>query len=120
MEIYLDDDTDEDRLIALARRSGHRLISPRQLDLSGEHDAVHLREAIVRGLCLMTRNYIDFQPLHRLVLACGGHHFGIVLIRRENNPRIDMTQAQIVRALSNLERAVPDLRDQLVVLNQWR
>lgn len=120
MEVYLDDDIDDDHLIALARREQHRLTSPRVIGRRGAHDAVHLREAIQRQLPLVTRNYKDFSHLHDLVIASGGRHFGVVLVRKDNDPNRDMKHAQIVRALTNLERAMPNLHDQFVVLNQWR
>jgi hypothetical protein len=41
MTCYLDDDLDQDLLIRLAALRSHRLISPRALARSGEHDASH-------------------------------------------------------------------------------
>ena len=120
MEVYLDDDTDDDRLISTARRHGHRLLSPRSLGLRGSHDAVHLREAIQRRLPLLTRNQHDFRFLHELVVAAAGTHFGILIVCRDNDPRRDMSQSDVVQAITKLEQSMPDLRNQLVILNQWK
>ena len=119
MEVYLDDDTDEDRLIATAGRHGHRLLSPRSLRLRGRHDAVHFREAISRHVPLLTRNQHDFRLLHELIVASAGIHYGVLVVCRHNDPRRDLSQADIGQLLTKLERALPDLRNQFVILNQW-
>jgi hypothetical protein len=42
------------------------------------------------------------------------------VIRKENNPRRDLTPRGIVAAVKHLEIAHPVLIDQVAVLNQWR
>ena len=120
MEVYLDDDIDEDRLITTARGEQVRLISPRSLGLRGSHDAVHLKSAIDRRLAFMTRNYKDFPYLHDLILAANGHHFCVILVRKDNDRSRDMSQLQIVRALAKLKQSLSNLNDRLIILNQWR
>ena len=41
----------------------------------------------------------DFTLLHDLVLLAGGHHPGILVVRRDNNPIRDMSPGAIVRAI---------------------
>jgi hypothetical protein len=36
----------------------------------------------------MTRDHEDFADLHDLVLAVGGHHPGILVVRFDNDPAI--------------------------------
>lgn len=110
MEVYLDDDdVDDDHLISVALREGHRLLSPRGIGLRGVADAVHLREAVSRKVPILSRNYRDFPDLHDLVVAVGGSHHGVILIRRDNDPTRDMSHLQIARALTRLEKTMPDL-----------
>ncbi len=53
-------------------------------------------------------------------MQAGGQHFGIIVIRKENNPRRNLTPRGIVAAVKHLEAVHPILSDQFVVLNQWR
>ena len=120
MEVYLDDDTDEDRLILTTRRQGHRLLSPRSLGLRGRHDAIHLREAIFRRVPLLTRNQHDFRLLHELIVASAGIHYGVLVVCRDNDPHRDLSPSDVGQALTRLEQTWPDLRNQFVILNQWK
>ena len=54
------------------------------------------------------------------LLEAKGHHPGILIVCRENNPKRDLTAKMITRAISKLttDRFVPD--DQFIILNQWR
>ncbi len=83
-------------------------------------DPVHLTHSIREDRVLLTGNHRHFKVLHDLVIQAGGHHPGIVAIRRDNNPRRDMTPRGIVVALHKLEDARVPLADRFHVLNQWR
>jgi hypothetical protein len=87
---------------------------------SGVSDARHLEFAIRNSRIVLTADRRDFRELHDLILAAGGHHPGIVVVRFDNNPKRDMKTAQIVRALGKLERAGVPVVDQLIILNHWR
>ena len=41
-------------------------------------------------MCL-SRNYDDYEELHLLLRQAQGRHFGIVVVRRENDPTRDLT-----------------------------
>jgi hypothetical protein len=69
---------------------------------------------------LLSKNYKDFDPIHQLVIGCGGTHRGIVLIRKDDDRMKDLTPKGIVAALARLEQARPDLTNELVTLNDWR
>jgi len=71
MTCYLDDDVDQDLLIRLAVAHSHRLISPRSLGQSGQHDALHFLYAVSQRTPLMTRNANDFEALHEFALGAG-------------------------------------------------
>jgi hypothetical protein len=60
MNIYLDDDTADRRLISLLERSGHSVAIPAQVGLWGAVDARHLTHCCRNGLALLSRNHDDF------------------------------------------------------------
>jgi hypothetical protein len=45
---------------------------------------------------LLTHNYKDFNNLHELVTDAGGHHPGVLVVRRDNDPRKDLSPKGIV------------------------
>lgn len=120
MRLYLDDDTVSSVLIQLLREAGHDVRLPIEIGVAGAHDALHLTKAAVDGRIVLTQNYDDFKKLHDLVLAVGGHYPGILVIRRDNNPKRDLDQRGIVRALAKLLAAGVGVTDQYIVLNHWR
>ena len=61
-----------------------------------------------------------FEDLHDLVMAAGGHHPGMLVVRFDNNPRHNLTDRGIASAISKLESSGVPIPDRLHVLNQWR
>ena len=120
MKLYLDDDCASRLLARLLRQAGHQVELPIEAGLYGASDPVHLTHALREGLQLLTANFADFQELHDLIRHAGGHHAGIRIIRRDNNPKRDLSPQGIVRAIAKLEAAKLPLEDQFVILNQWR
>lgn len=120
MNLYLDDDTAERRLVALCTHAGHRVVRPADVQLVGASDAQHVIHAIRHALVLVTRNHDDFLDLHEVVQAAHGTHPGMLIIRFDNDPRRDMTPRQIVRALAALEAAGVPLMNHVYILNHWR
>ena len=120
MDLYLDDDSADPLLVRLLCAAAHDVKVPREVGYSGSHDAVHLRHAIHDRRVLLTGNYDDFAFLHDLILEAQGRHHGIVVVRRDNNPRRDLTPRGVVRALERLLSANISVAGQLIVLNHWR
>lgn len=120
MTCYLDDDLDQDLLVRLAASRSHRLISPRAIGRSGDHDASHFLYAASQCLPLMTRNAKDFTALHEFGLGIGGHHHGLLVVYEEADRRKNMRLNDIVNALSKLESANAALGDRLVAMNHYR
>src|SRR5262245_17815625 len=120
MKLYLDDDCAKSALIARLKKSGHQVVSPFDAGLSGASDQRHLLYAVQSGLVLVTRNYDDFEDLHRLVQAVQGRHQGILAIRYDNDPKRDMKDIDIERALGNLEQSGSPIANEFQVLNHWR
>jgi hypothetical protein len=69
---------------------------------------------------VVTANVRDFLTLHQTWQQEGRPHAGILALYRENNPRRDMTYAQIAQAVSRLERADLPLYNTFHNLNMWR
>jgi hypothetical protein len=120
MDFYLDDDSADPLLVRLLRGAAHDVRVPREAGLSGGHDAVHLRYAIRERRILLTGNFDDFAFLHDLILEAQGRHNGILVVRRDNNPRRDLTPRGVVRAIERLLAANISVAGQLIVLNHWR
>jgi len=120
MRIYLDDDSAASLLARLLRQAGHDVQLPGDVILSGEDDAVHLTHAAKDDRVLLTGNHRDFLNLHNLVTQVNGHHPGIFVVRRDNDPKRDLTPSGIVRAIRNFLAANIPVCDDYVILNQWR
>lgn len=91
MNLYLDDDSCAGVLVAMLRKAGHDVRIPADVGMEGRHDAEHLLYNVRDGRVVLSGNYRDFEPLHHLVIGCSGVHFGILLVRKDNDPRKDMT-----------------------------
>ena len=93
MKLYLDDDSAAPLLARLLGQAGHDVQMPADVGLSGEDDAVHLRHAAGDGRAMVTGNHRDFLNLHHLVIQLQGHHPGILVVRRDNDPKRDVSGA---------------------------
>ena len=115
-KIYLDDCSCAKELVGLLQAAGHQVVTPREAGIAGREDEVHLQYAVEQSLVLLTKNPDDFAELH----AANPDHPGILLIYQDNDPNRDMSNAEIVQALGNLERAGIDLKGSCQALNAWR
>ena len=120
MRLYLDDDSASTLLARLLRQAAHDVQLPADLGMAGEDDPVHLAQAIREGRVLLTHNHHDFENLHNLIILAGGHHPGIFAVRKDNNPKRDLSAPGIVRAIAKLSAAGVPIPDQFTVLNHWR
>jgi hypothetical protein len=120
MRLYLDDDSVDPLLIRLLRKAGHDVQAPADVSLAGAPDPVHLTHSSREDRVFRSGNHRDFLLLHQLVLQCQGHHPGIVIVRKDNDPTRDLTPRGTVRALGNLIAANLPMRDQFQILNHWR
>jgi len=120
MKLYLDDDSTSGLLVRLLNRAGHDVRLPIQIGVASRNDAVHLTHAVLESRVLLTYNSDDFEELHNLLCAAGGHHPGVLAVRRDNNPKRDLDEKGIVRALGKLLAAGVPVADQFTILNYWR
>ena len=100
--------------------AGHDVVIPANVGMGGERDSEHFMFAIRNSRVLLTHNHHDFDSLHNLVLLVGGHHPGILVVRRDNDVKRDMKPQGIVAAIRKLLGANLPLVDELIVLNHWR
>jgi hypothetical protein len=120
MRIYLDDDVASALLARLFHRAGHDIRLPSEIQMSGEDDSVHLTQAVREHRTILSGNHDDFEKLHYLVVESGGHHPGILIVRRDNDPNRDLSPRGIVTAVRNLEATRVPLENCFYVLNRWR
>ncbi len=120
MKLYLDDDLASPFLARILRQAGYDVFLPVDAGLAGESDPVHFTFAIRHGRICLSRNYQDYEDLHDLILVAQGHHPGIFVVRRDNNPKRNMKHQDIVRALKKLESSGLPLGDHYHILNQWQ
>jgi hypothetical protein len=71
---------------------------------------------------LLTKNPADFLPMHRGRQRRGEPHAGIFGVCQDNDPSRDMSEADIVCAVVNVEEAfgTAGVANQFVYLNRYR
>jgi predicted nuclease of predicted toxin-antitoxin system len=120
MNLYVDDNMNKALLVTLLRKAGHQVTVPADVGTAGVSDARHFVHAVTNALLVLTQDHRDFEDLHLVVQATHGQHPGVLAIRQENDARRDVKDRDIVRAISNLERAGVPVADEFIVLNHWR
>ena len=102
------------------RSAGHDVVLATDVGLTSVSDARVLAWAVAQGRPVLTRDHEDFADLHDLVVAVGGHHPGILVVRFDNDPRHNLTERAIATALGNLQSSGMAVADSINVLNYWR
>ena len=120
LSLYLDDCADDDTLIALLRRSGHEVNTPRLAETAGFSDIEHLDYAARNRQTLLTKDPTDFLELHTDWQAARRQHSGIVLVYEEREVSKNMSRPEIVAAIDSLVAADTPIENQVHVLNHWR
>jgi hypothetical protein len=120
MRLYFDEDSVHGLLVRLLQHAGHDVRVPSDAGLVGESDPIHLKHAIDSSRRLLSANYDDFEQLHDLILSAGGRHPGILIVRRDNDRRRDLTPRGIVTAISHLLDADVAVENEFIILNHWR
>lgn len=120
MKLYVDEDSVHGLLVRLLQRAGHDSEVPSDVGLIGRSDPVQHRYSISANRSLLSANRDDFRELHDLILQARGVHPGILIIRRDNDRRRDLTPRGIVTAIGNLLAANVPVENQFIILNHWR
>jgi predicted nuclease of predicted toxin-antitoxin system len=120
MKLFVDEDLASALLVHLLQKAMHDVSTPITAGTLGKSDAVQLACAIREHRAFLSRNYEDFEELHLLLAESKGHHFGILIVRRENDPSRDMTPKGIVAAIRKLVASNAPIENEYIVLNHWR
>ncbi len=124
LSLYLDDCAFSHALVRALRAAGHAVTVPADAGLTGTDDDEHFAHAAAAGLILVTKNPRDFLALHGAYQAAGLAHAGILAIHQDNDPSRDMTVADTVRAVANVEAAYASsglaLASRFIELNHYR
>jgi predicted nuclease of predicted toxin-antitoxin system len=120
MKFLIDENLSNSLLASRLRAQGHDPILAGDAGLLTLPDPRVLIWAIGQGLSVLTRDADDFEALHDLIMAAGGHHPGVLTVRFDADPRHNMSDRQIGVAISKLEAAGVAIADHLHVLNHWR
>lgn len=116
LTLYLDDCICDRKLAEALRAAGHRVVIPVDFGLRGEDDDVHFNKSREIGAQVVTRNARDFAAL----ISADSTHPGILAVYLDNDPSRDMSIAEIVRAIANIEGSGLTLAGALHSLNDWR
>ncbi len=120
MRLLIDENMSSGQLASRLRAQGHDPILAVDAGLLSAPDPRVLIWAIGQGVPVLTRDTEDFQALHDLVMAAGGHHPGVLTVRFDADLRHNMSERAIGVALGKLEASGLPIADQLHVLNHWR
>jgi predicted nuclease of predicted toxin-antitoxin system len=120
MRLLIDENLSSAQLASRLRAQGHDPILAGDAGLMSVSDPRVLVWAINQDLPVLTRDSEDFEDLHSLVMAAGGHHPGMLIVRFDADPRNSMSHRQIGVAITKLESAGVPIPDRIHVLNQWR
>ena len=118
LRLLLDEDTQARRLTRLLREAGHDVQTATEADLIHKPDAQVLAHARAEMRMVMTRNCDHFLVLHQETSDPPG-----VLAIYQHNTASDLSDADIVQAIANLEAVSAEtgwgLTAQFIVVNQW-
>ncbi len=120
MRLLIDENLSSAQLASRLRAQAHDPILAGDVGLLSAADPRVLIWAINQGLPVLTRDSEDFEDLHDLVMAAGGHHPGLLTVRFDADPRNNMSDRAIGVAISKLESAAVPIPDQIHVVNHWR
>jgi hypothetical protein len=120
MRLYIDHDLAGRELVARLRTEGHDIEIPTEIGLAAASDTEQFTHAIRTSRVLLTRHAADFDPLHVLVLASGGHHPGLLHSRSDNDVTRDIKPRGIVVAIGKLLASGIPIEDERHDLNRWR
>jgi predicted nuclease of predicted toxin-antitoxin system len=120
LRILIDENMSSRRLAARLLAAGHDVVLAADEGLLSVTDARVFAAAIGAGRLVLTRDHSDFADLHDLIQAAGGRHPGILIVRFDNDPRHNLSESGIERALAKIEAPGAELASTIHVLNHWR
>src|SRR5438094_421562 len=119
LRLYLDECVTDADLAAALRAAGHSVLTALEAGTISADDDEQLGYAADRQLVLVTEDQ-GFMELHEDWQQAGRTHSGILLIYEDENPAKNMSHADILRAIANLERSGIPIADGCHNLNHWQ
>jgi hypothetical protein len=113
LRILVDEDSQSRHLVRLLREAGHDVLTVNEAEMRGAMDPTVLAFADAEGRALLTANVRDFRLLHDQ----GTQHSGVLAVCHDGDPAKDMTRADIVQGLGNLEASGAEVVVAFHVLN---
>ena len=114
LRLLLDEDIKSRQLVRLLSEAGHDVQTTSDLGIDGASDIAVLAAAKAENRIVLTYNCSDFRALH----DSNPNHAGILVVYQE--PEKELSRPEIVRAISNVEKAGVSLPMALHALNQWK
>jgi len=115
IQIYLDEDAMRAGIVRALRARHIDVTTAWEAQLTGRPDEEHLAYATAQGRVVFTFNRGDFAQLHKMYLARGRHHAGIIL---SDQLETGVIVGRLLRLLA--DRSATDMRDWLEYLSNWR
>jgi uncharacterized protein with PIN domain len=115
MRLLVDEDSQGRILVRLLRAAGHDVLTVEEAGLHSQGDPEVFALAKQEQRVILTRNVRDFEALHEADPA----HPGILVEHQDRDPAKNRKEADIVRAIGNIEATGWDISGQLVALNAW-
>lgn len=115
-ELYLDEDTQSDALIAALRSRAINLMTTSEAGMTKRTDEDQLRFAASVKRVMITSNVADFAQLHTQWLGAGLTHGGIILIHQQKWGPGGLAR-RIIRLLADPHGK--DMRNQIEFLSNW-
>ncbi len=107
-------------LIEALITAGHDVQTVTQAKLISKPDSAVFGHAIAEDRLVITSNCDDFVELSMAHIKAKHHHPGILLVFLYNNQNKDMSVAEIIKAISNLESTKIPLADTTHSLVNYR
>jgi hypothetical protein len=116
--LLLDENMSDRRLAS--RLQAHDPVLAIDVGLKSTTDARMFIWAIIQAVSMLTRDSEDLTDLHDLIMAAGGYHSGVLVVRFDNDPRHNLTDRGIATAITKLESSGIPIADRIHVSNQGR
>ncbi len=104
LKLLIDECLLDKALVSKLRNDGHDVVTASEVGLIRKRDEIVFQYAIDQQRIVLTTNCNDFIILASTATTTKNLYPGILLVYRYNNPNKDMSNEQIVTAISNLEK----------------
>jgi hypothetical protein len=115
IRLYLDEDSISRALIRALHARNVDVITAQEAGLLGTPDSEQLAFAVANDCTLFTFNVRDFAQLHKIYLAEGKHHTGIIV---SDQVQVGVLLRRLLKLLN--AKSADEMRDWLEFLSNWQ